>query len=270
MHTNTSSVSFWKRRMVVDKQLATFDRAVQDMYDGAVIHVGGFSGPGECPSYLIAAIARSGVKNLTVVSNHGGYGEVEMAQTRALMSDLLTYPADYFSVGLLVERNQVAKGILSFPVSPRAKLVLPFERKLREGDIELELVGQGTLAERIRAARAGLPAFYTPVGADTVTAEGKETRVFEGRPCVLERALKADFAIIRAHKADRWGNLVYRGTGRTFNATMAGAATTTIAEVDEVVPLGDLDPEAVTTPAPYVQRIVCRPSRPVTDWAKPC
>ena len=122
----------------------------------------------------------------------------------------------------------------------------------------------------MRAARAGIAAFYTPVGVGTVVAEGKEVRDFDGRPHVLEHALKADVAIIRAHKADRWGNLVYKGTARTFNATMAGAAHVTIAEVDEVVELGELDPECIVTPAPYVQRVVVRPDAKPTSWMDPC
>jgi 3-oxoacid CoA-transferase A subunit len=132
----------------------------------------------------------------------------------------------------------------------------------------VELIGQGSLSERIRCARAGIAAFYTPVGVGTPTAEGKEIREFDGVPHVLETALKADFAIIRAHKADRYGNLVYRGAP-TFNATMAGAARVTIAEVDEIVPLGELEPEQIVTPGVYVQRVVLRPAVPAKSWREP-
>jgi 3-oxoacid CoA-transferase A subunit len=135
----------------------------------------------------------------------------------------------------------------------------PFEKGVASGDLVLELVPQGTLAERIRAGRAGIPAFYTPTGPGTIAAEDKESREFDGRTCLLERAIYGDFSLIRAHKADRYGNLVYRGTSRTFNATMAGASRVTIAEVDEVVEVGELDPEAIVTPGLYVQRVVVRP-----------
>ena len=256
--------------MPINKVVATFDEAVRDIGPGSVLHLGGFGGPAECPSYLIAALVRSGVDGLTITGNQSGFGEPELAQIREHMAGLMRYPLDYFSPGILVERGQVAKGILAFPVLPGGRLELPFERLLKEGKVELELIGQGSLAERIRAARAGIPAFYTPVGAGTVVAEGKDVKWFDGRPCILERAIKADFSLIRAHRADRFGNLVYRGSGRTFNATMAGAARVTIAEVDEIVELGELDPEAIITPAPYVQRVVQRPAEAVSAWSTPC
>jgi 3-oxoadipate CoA-transferase alpha subunit len=252
------------------KVVASFDEAVADVEDGAVVHIGGFGGPAEYPSYLIAALARKGVKDLTITGNHSGFGEAQLAMMKERMQGMLPYPDDYFTPGLLVERGQVRKGILAFPVLPGSALKVPFEELLERGEIELELVGQGSLAERIRAARAGIAAFYTPVGPGTVTQGDKEVRVFDGRPHLLERALKADVALVRAYRADRWGNLVYRGTARTFNATMAGAARVTIAEVDEVVELGELDPECVVTPAPYVQRVVVRPAERVRDWRTPC
>lgn len=255
--------------MAVDKVVESFDEAVGDIVDGSMIHIGGFGTAAEYPSYLIAALARAGVTRLTVTGNHSGFGEAQLEKMREANRGLIKYPVDYVSPGLLVERRQVAKGVLAFPVLNRSTEI-PFETLLKEGSVELELIGQGSLAERIRAARAGIAAFFTPVGPGTVVAEKKEVRDFDGRPHVLEMALRADVAVIRAHKADRWGNLVYRGTARTFNATMAGAATITIAEVDEVVELGELDPEHIVTPAPYVQRVVVRPAEPVTSWRQPC
>jgi 3-oxoadipate CoA-transferase alpha subunit len=254
--------------VAIDKTVRSFDEAVADIPDGAVVNVGGFGGPGECPSYLIAALARRGVKDLTIVGNLGGWGVQMLAMLRSRMASLIPFPEDFYDVGLLVERGQVRKGILAFPAAP-GTAEFPFERALREGKVELELLGQGSLAERIRAARAGIAAFYTPVGVGTIAAKGKEIRDFNGVPHVLEVALKADFSIVRAYKADRWGNLVYRGTGRTFNATMAGAATVTVAEVDEVVELGGLDPEGIITPGVYVQRVAARPAAP-RAWDQPC
>ena len=256
--------------MPIDKIVDSFDAAVADVRDGSVVHIGGFGGPAEYPSYLIAALARKGVTGLTITGNHSGFSAAQLAMMKEHMATLLPYPDDYFSPGLLVERGQVAKGILAFPVLPGGALKVPFEGLLEEGKVELELIGQGSLAERIRAARAGIAAFYTPVGAGTVIAEGKDVRWFDGRPHILEHAIKADLSIIRAHKADRWGNLVYRGTARTFNATMAGAAHVTVAEVDEIVELGELDPECIITPAPYVQRVVARPKPAHTSWETPC
>lgn len=255
--------------MPVNKVFDSFDDAVADVQDGSMIHVGGFGTAAEYPSYLIAALARLGVKGLTLTGNHSGFSEDQLKMMKDANLGIIKYPDDYVSPGLLVQRGQVAKGIYAFPVLNRG-LEVPFETLLNEGKVELELIGQGSLAERIRAARAGIAAFYTPVGVGTVVAEGKEVREFNGRPHVLETALKADVSIVRAHKADRYGNLVYRGTARTFNATMAGAAHLTIAEVDEIVELGELDPECVVTAAPYVQRVVKRPSTPATSWEEPC
>ena len=159
-------------------------------------------------------------------------------------------------IGILVDNGQVKKVIASFPVSPSPSRPTSFERAYLKGKVELEVVPQGTLAERIRTGGAGIPAFYTPTGVGTVMAEGKEARLFDGRGHLLEHALTADFALLRAHKADALGNLVYRGTSRNFNGVMVTAAKTTIIEVDEVVPSGDLDPLAVHTPGIYVDRIV--------------
>ncbi|MEX2626069.1 MAG: 3-oxoacid CoA-transferase subunit A [Ilumatobacteraceae bacterium] len=255
--------------MAVNKVVDTFDAAVADVRDGSMIHVGGFGTAAEYPSYLIAALARLGVTGLTLTGNHSGFSEDQLKMMRDANLGLIKYPDDYVSPGLLVERGQVAKGIYAFPVLNRG-LEVPFETLLNEGKVELELIGQGSLAERMRAARAGIAAFYTPVGVGTVVAEGKEVRDFDGRPHVLEHALKADVSIVRAHKADRYGNLVYKGTARTLNASMAGAAHMTIAEVDEVVELGDLDPECIVTAAPYVQRVVVRPTERATSWEAPC
>jgi len=245
--------------MAVDKVVASFDEAVADVADGAVLLIGGFGGPGECPSYLIAAVGRRGLHDMTIVGNSGGWGMELIELIRTRMASILKFPLDFVDPGLLVESGQVKKGILAFPAAPSPLVRTPFEKKVAEGGVELELVPQGTLAERIRAGRAGIPAFYTPTGPGTIAAEGKEMREFGGRLCLLEHAIKGDFSLIRAHKADRYGNLVYQGTSRTFNATMAGASKVTIAEVDEVVELGALDPEAVVTPGSYVQRVVVRP-----------
>lgn len=254
--------------MPINKFFETFDAAVADVANGAIIHIGGFAGPAECPSYLIAALARKRVKDLTITGNLAGWGVEMMAVLRSRMSGLIAFPEDFYDPGLLVEQGLVRKGILAFPAAP-GTFELPFERALRAGQVSLELLGQGSLAERIRAARAGIAAFYTPVGVGTVAAEGKEVREFNGVPHVMETALKADVAIIRAHKADPRGNLVYKGSSRTLNATMAGAATVTIAEVDELVALGDLDPECIATPGIYVQRVVVRPPAPQW-WETPC
>lgn len=253
--------------MAVNKVVGSFDEAVADVFDGALLLIGGFGGPGECPSYLIAAVARKGVRDLTIVGNSGGWGSELIAQLRTRMASVLRIPPDWYDPGLLVERGQVRKGILSFPAAP-GHIYTPFEKAVMEGRMELELIGQGSLAERIRAAKGGIAAFYTPVGVGTVVQEGKEVREFDGRPYLLERALKGDFSLIRAHKADRYGNLVYRGSSRTFNATMAGASTVTIAEVDEVVEPGELDPECIVTPGVYVQRVVVRPREP-RPWDEP-
>jgi 3-oxoadipate CoA-transferase, alpha subunit len=251
------------------KVIDRFDEAVADVEAGSMVHIGGFAGSAEIPSYLIAALARRGVGNLTIVTNLSGFGPDQMQAMRDRMASLVRYPDDYVTSGLLIRRGQVRKGIMAFPVV-QGGLEVPFETELKAGRVELELTSQGNLAERIRAARAGIPAFYTPVGVGTHIAEGKEVREFGGVPHVLETALKADFAFIRASKGDRWGNLVYGGSTRTFNATMAGAADVTVAEVNELVELGELDPDTVVTPAPLVQRVVARPATPVASWEKAC
>ena len=203
--------------------------AVADVQDGATIMMGGF---GLCgiPENLISAIREKGVRNLTVISNNAG--------------------VDGFGMGLLLENRQVWKMISTYVGENQL-----FEKLALSGELEVELVPQGTFAERIRAGGAGIPAFFTPTGYGTVVAEGKETREFDGRMYVLERALKADFAFVKAWKGDKWGNLVYRKTARNFNPVMATAGRITIAEVEHLVEVGSIEPDNVHTPAIYVQRI---------------
>jgi 3-oxoadipate CoA-transferase alpha subunit len=206
------------------------------------------------------ALGRHGAKDLTIVCNNVGFGN-ELMQA---IGQLMTLPDWWYDGGDLAANRQVKRAIAAFPVLASPLLVSPFEKQLRAGEVEIEIVPQGTLAERIRAAKAGIGAFFCPVGPGTIVEKGKETRDIKGRKHVLEYPIEADFALIRAYRADRLGNLVYRGTSRTFNATMAGAAKVTIAEVDEVVEVGELDPESVVTPAAYVDRIAVRPEEGLT------
>ena len=243
---------------MINKIVANFDEAVADVFDGAVLLCGGFGTAGGTPSQLFRAVGRTSAKNLTVVGNTGGFLPQMLEMMAERMATLVRYPSDHADVGTLIANGQVSKGILAFPASPSTQGKMAFETLLEEGKAELELVPQGTLAERMRAARAGIAAVYIPVGYGTVVQEGKEVREFNGEHCLLEEALKGDFSLIRAHKADRYGNLVYKGTSRTFNATMAGASTVTIAEVDEIVELGELDPESIVTPGIFVDRVVSR------------
>ena len=234
--------------MAVNKVMSSFADAVADIPDGAWLMIDGFAGPGGTPQNLIRALRDHGSGDLTIISNTAGLASV---------IGFGTLPGDSpVDIGILVDNEQVKKVIASFPVSPSPSRPTSFERAYREGKVELEVVPQGTLAERIRAGGAGIPAFYTPTGVGTVMAEGRETRVFDGRECLLEHALSADFALLRAHKADGLGNVVYRGTSRNFNGVMVTAARTTILEVDEIVDPGALDPAAVHTPGIYVKRIV--------------
>jgi 3-oxoacid CoA-transferase subunit A len=214
----------------VNKIFPDADGAVADVGDGASILVGGF---GLCgiPENLIEALRRKGVRNLTVISNNAGVAG--------------------FGLGRLLETGQISRVIGSY-VGENKRL----EELALKGDVELQLNPQGTLVERIRAGGAGIAGFYTPTGVGTVVAEGKEVREFEGRMYLLERALTADFAFIKAWKGDRWGNLVYRKTARNFNPVMATAARVTIAEVEELVELGELDPNVIVTPGIYVKRIL--------------
>jgi 3-oxoadipate CoA-transferase alpha subunit len=208
------------------------DAAVRGIADGSTVLVGGF-GPAGQPYALIDALRRTGAKDLTVVNNNAGNGTTGLAA--------------------LLATGQVRKIICSFP---RQTDSFVFEELYRAGRIELEVAPQGNLAERIRAAGAGIGAFYTPTGAGTMLAEGKENRVIDGREHVLEFPIHADVALIRAHTADEAGNLVYRKTGRNFGPIMATAARLTVAEVVRVVPVGALDPESVVTPSIFVDRVV--------------
>src|SRR5271168_601596 len=211
------------------KVVANAEEAIQDVFDGATIMVGGF---GLCgiPENLIRALVRKGVKNLTSISNNAG--------------------VDGFGVGLLLANGQLRRHIGTYVGENKL-----LEKMVLNGTVELDLVPQGTFAERIRAGGAGIPAFFTPTGVGTVVAEGKEAREFDGRPYIMERALKADFAFVKAWKGDTWGNLIYRKTARNFNPMMATAAKITIAEVEQLVEPGGLDPDTVHTPSVYVKRI---------------
>ncbi len=236
---------------ISSKVYSSAAEAVVDIPDGAVVMIDGFAGPGGMPHYLILALRDQGAKKLTLVSNTAGIARVMSFGTPKGFSVI-----DH---SVLVDKGQVKKAVASFPVSPSPSRPTSFELAFQRGEVELELVPQGTLAERIRAGGFGIAAFYTPTGVGTPIAEGKETLIIDGREYVLERAIKADFALIRARKADTLGNLVYQGTSRNFNAVMAPAATVTVAEVDEIVEAGQLDPEAIVTPGVFVQRVVQRP-----------
>src|SRR5579863_742200 len=213
----------------MNKVVSSADEAVRDITDGASILVGGF---GLCgiPETLIEAVMRKGVKNLTTISNNAG--------------------VDEFGLGKLLYAGQIKKHIGSYVGENKM-----FEQMVLTGKLDLELNPQGTLAERIRAAGAGIPAFFTPTGVGTLVAEGKEVREFKGRPHVLESSLRGDFAFIKGWKGDRWGNLVYRKTARNFNAVMATGADYVVAEVEELVELGGIDPDDVHTPGIFVDAI---------------
>jgi 3-oxoadipate CoA-transferase, alpha subunit len=214
-----------------DKVFATVDAAVADIPDGATIMFGGFGGAG-FPNNLIQALARQGARNLKVISNNCGTGDGEL--------------------GVLFKTHQIRSVIAAFP-GPGAKY---FQEQYDAGEVELELVPQGILCERMRAFGAGIPAFFSPVGVGTEIAKGKEERTIRGRRYILEEALGADYAFIKAHTADQIGNLVYRKAARNFNPIMATAAKITIVEVDEIVPVGELAPEFIMTPSIFVDRIV--------------
>ncbi len=218
---------------MIDKVVASADDAVRDVPDGATLVVGGF---GLCgiPENLIAALVRRGVKNLTVVSNNCG--------------------VDDWGLGLLLRARAIRKMVSSY-VGENAE----FERQFLSGELEVELVPQGTLAERMRAGGAGIPGFYTPAGVGTLVAQGKEIKNFDGRDYVLERGVVGDFAMVAAWKGDRLGNLVYRKSARNFNPMAATAGKISVAEVEELVEVGALDPESVHTPGVFVQRVVVAP-----------
>jgi 3-oxoacid CoA-transferase A subunit len=231
----------------VNKVFKSCDEAVADIFDGATIMVGGFGSFGGLPINLIVALSRQGVKDLTVIANMGGVG-FELSKR--------IKPGGYQDLAVLFERGQVKKFIGSVPALGGMPPDSPIEKLFNEGKVEIETVPQGTLAERMRCGTGGLGGFYTPVGVGTVVAKGKEKKVINGREYILELPLTADFALIKAHKADTLGNLVYRRTARCFNPVMATAAVTTIVEVDELIEVGQLDPEVVVTPHVYVHRIV--------------
>ncbi|MDA0769039.1 MAG: 3-oxoacid CoA-transferase subunit A [Chloroflexi bacterium] len=234
--------------MAINKVVASFAEAVADIPDGATLMLDGFAGPGGTSQHLIRALRDHGARDLTIISNTGGLASV---------IGFGTLPGDRpVDIGILVDNGQVRKLVASFPVSPSPSRPTSYELAYKEGKVELELVPQGTLAERIRAGGAGIAGFYTPTGAGTQLAEGKETRTFDGKDHVLELPLKADFALLRGNKADVMGNVVYRGTSRNFNGVMATAAAVTIMEVDEVVEVGELDMHDIHTPGIYVNRIV--------------
>lgn len=220
---------------MINKTVRDMAEAMQGIADGATVLVGGFGSVGQ-PDALIDGLIEQGARDLTVVANNAGNGRVGLAR--------------------LMELGRVRRIICSFPRSAGSVV---FEELYKAGKIELEIVPQGTLAERMRAAGAGVPAFYTPTGYGTLLAEGKPTAEFNGKPCVLEHALPGDVALVQAHKADRWGNLTYRRSGRNFNPVMAMAAAITIAQVDMVEPLGTLDPEEVVTPGIFVDRVLLHP-----------
>jgi 3-oxoacid CoA-transferase subunit A len=213
----------------MNKVVASADAAIQDISDGATLMIGGF---GLCgmPENLIRALVKKGTKNLFTISNNVG--------------------VDGLGLGLLLANGQITSHIGTYVGENKL-----LEDMVLKGTIKLQLIPQGTFSERIRAGGAGIPAFYTPTGVGTMVAENKETREFEGRMYLMEHALKADFAFVKAWKGDKWGNLVYRKTARNFNPMMATAAKITIAEVEHLVEPGDLDPEVVHTPSVYVQRI---------------
>ena len=217
---------------MINKQCPSAAEAVADIPDGATVMVGGFGASGS-PVELLHALIDQGATDLTVINNNTGNGEVGLAA--------------------LIGTGQVSKMICSFPRSSQSKV---FPRLYREGKVELEVVPQGTLAERIRAAGAGIPAFYTPTAVGTVLAEGKESREFDGRPYLMEHWLKADFALIKCEAADPLGNLTFNKTARNFSPLMCMAATTTIVQTGKLMARGDIDPENVVTPGIFVDRVV--------------
>ncbi len=226
---------------MIDKVVEDIAAALEDIHDGATVMIGGFGRAGQ-PVDLIDALIEHGAKDLTIVNNNAGNGDVGLAR--------------------LIQLGRVRKIMCSFP---RQSDSWHFDAKYRAGEIELELVPQGNLALRIQAAGAGIGAVYTPTGVGTQIAEGKEHRVIDGREYILEYPIRADFALVQAFRGDRLGNLVYRETARNFGPIMAAAASTTIVQVDEVVELGALDPEAVVTPGIFVNRLVPVGYRPWLD-----
>ncbi|AWH84500.1 succinyl-CoA--3-ketoacid-CoA transferase [Flavobacterium album] len=214
---------------MINKKVQNVEEALRDINDGVTIMLGGFGLSG-IPENSIAELVKKGTTNLTCISNNAG--------------------VDDFGLGLLLQKKQIKKMISSY-VGENAE----FERQMLSGELDVELTPQGTLAEKCRAAQAGIPAFFTPAGYGTEVAEGKEAREFNGKMHIMEEAYKADFAIVKAWKGDEAGNLIFKGTARNFNGCMAGAAKITIAEVEELVPVGELDPNFIHIPGIFVQRI---------------
>jgi len=217
---------------MIDKTVASLEEAVAGIHDGATVMISGFGGAGQ-PAELIDALIAQGAKDLTIVNNNAGNGDTGLAA--------------------LLKAGRVRKILCSFPRQADSHV---FDELYRAGKLELELVPQGNLAERIRAAGAGIGAFFTPTGFGTLLADGKETRRIDGRDYVLEYPIHADFALVKALRGDRWGNLVYRKTARNFGPIMASAAKCAIAQVGEIVELGAIDPEVVVTPGIFVKRVV--------------
>ena len=217
---------------MINKIVKSAEDAVADIFDGATVMIGGFGEAGS-PVELIHALIDQGAKDLTIVSNNAGSGNVGLAA--------------------LIENRQVKKIICSFP---RTVISVVFPEMYRNGEIELELVPQGTLAERIRAGGAGIPAFYTPTTVNTPLAQGKETKDFNGQTYVLEQAIKADFSLVKCHAADKYGNLIYNKTARNFGPVMCMAATRSIIQAKKILEVGQIDPECVVTPGIFVTRVV--------------
>jgi 3-oxoadipate CoA-transferase alpha subunit len=222
---------------MINKIAESMEAAVADVHDGATVMIGGFGNAG-MPAALIDGLIAQGARDLTIVNNNAGNGDTGLAA--------------------LLKAKRVRKIICSFPRQVDSYV---FDALYRAGEIELELTPQGNLAERIRAAGAGIGGFFTPTGYGTLMAEGKETRRINGKDYLLESPIHADFALIKAHRGDRWGNLVYRKTARNFGPIMAMAARCAIAQVSQIVALGELDPEAIVTPGIFVQRVVLQGSR---------
>jgi len=234
--------------MAIKKIFKTPDEVIADISDGATIMVGGFGHAIDRPQTLIKALANRGVKNLTLISNSAGVaGKLGIGSLGG---------KPFIDEEILIEKGQVRKVICSVPASLVMSRPNAFERLYREGKIELEYVPQGTLAERIRAGGAGLGGFYTPTGVGTLIEKGKEKRTIDGKEMILEFALRADYALIRAFKADTMGNLIYKGIMRSFNAVMPPAVKVAIVEVEEIVDTGELDPEVIITPGIFIDRIV--------------
>ncbi len=255
-----------------NKVFRTFIEAVADIPDGSTIMLHSFSGPGGIAQKLIKALKEQGAKDLTLIGcNLGQISGVGMLEYQEKSSEdipglrerinapglySLILGQSYTTPAILIENGQVKKAITSWAGTSVMGIESPLEKAVKKGDIQLEIVPQGTLAERIRAGGAGLGGFYSPVGVDTVYQEGKEKRNIQGRDYIFETPLKADIGFVRAYKADLLGNLIYRGSSRSFNPLIATSATITIVEVDEIVNPGELDPESIVTPGIFVNRIV--------------